>query len=399
MLESFRLRDFRWFWLSTFTSYMAFGMQIMVRGWLVLRLSNDSPFALSIVMASYTLPATIMSFIGGVLADRLPKKYILIVSQATNICVTAILATLDLTGLVHFWQVVVLSVISGSMDAINLPSRATIISELVPPENILNAVSLSNSSNNLTRIIGPALAGMLIVIIDTAGVFFFISACYLLSVVFVKQVKLVSLPIDKEPKTIFRDISNGLKYVSEQPTMCGLICIIPLPLFFGFSIQNLLPAWAREALNVQSQGLGMLMMAMGIGALTGTLLLAACQKLKKRWIWMLCTAIFWGIAMAFFAKSTSYLEALPLLFLTGVFMATHTSLHMTLMQVYSSPEMRGRMMSLVVLTFGLTPISALPFGALAEKIGTPNTLCLSGILLSVSITVLAVVYPKLRLIE
>jgi predicted MFS family arabinose efflux permease len=285
------------------------------------------------------------------------------------------------------------------MDAINLPSRATIISELVPQENLLNAVSLSNSSNNLTRIIGPALAGVLIVVIDTAGVFFFISGCYLFSVLLVRQVQLAAVPAGKEQKTIFGDLSSGLRYAIQGPIMRGLISVIPLPIFFGFSIQNLLPAWAREALDAQSQGLGVLMMAMGMGALVGTLLLAARKNLGKRWRWMLGTAIFWGVAMAFFAKSTSYSTALILLFLTGVFMATHTSLHMTLMQVYSSPEMRGRMMSLVVMTFGLTPISALPFGALAEKVGTHNALCLSGILLSMSIIVLAVVYPKFRLIE
>ena len=143
---------------------------------------------------------------------------------------------------------------------------------------------------------------------------------------------------------------------------------------FGFSIQNLLPAWAREALDVQSEGLGVLMMAMGAGALAGTLLLAALKNINKRGIWMLITAILWGVTMAIFAKTTSYTFAIPFLFLVGTFNATNTSLHMTLMQVYSSPEMRGRMMSLVVMSFGLTPFSALPFGALAEKISTPNAL-------------------------
>jgi MFS family permease len=399
MFESFKRRDFRWIWLSTFASFMAFGMQMLTRGWLVLRLSNDSPLALSFVMAAFTLPATVVALIGGALADRIPKKYILLFSLGINILVTGILATLDLTDLIRFWHVIVLSVISGSMDAINLPSRTSIISELVPKDLLLNAVSLSNSSNNLTRIIGPALAGMLITVIDTAGVFYFISGCYLLSVLCVYRVNLTTLPSRKEPKSIMGDIIGGLKYAAKEPTMLGLLIIIIMPLFFGFSIQSLLPAWAREALNVQSQGLGALMMSLGAGALTGTLILAALQNLKKRGVWMLLTAIGWGITMAVFSQSASYTVAVPLLYAVGIFNAVHTSLHMTLMQVYSSPEMRGRMMSLVVMTFGLTPISALPFGAIAEKIGTPNALGLSGVLLCVTITIFGIAYPKFRKIE
>jgi MFS family permease len=350
-------------------------------------------------MASYTLPATFMSLIGGALADRIPKKYILFFSQGINILVTSILATLDLTDLIRFWHVIILSVISGSMDAMNLPSRTSIISELVPEDILLNAVSLSNSSNNLTRIIGPALAGMLIPIINTAGVFYFISGCYLLSVLCVYRINLTTLPSREEPRSIMSDITGGLKYAAKEPIMLGLIIIVIMPLFFGFTIQSLLPAWAREALDVQSQGLGALMMSLGAGALTGTLILAAFQNLKKRGTWLLLTAIGWGITLAVFSQSTSYNIALPLLYVVGMFNAVHTSLHMTLMQVYSSPEMRGRMMSLVVMTFGLTPLSALPFGAIAEKIGTPNALGLSGVLLCVTIIIFGIVYPKFRTIE
>jgi predicted MFS family arabinose efflux permease len=378
---------------------MAFGMQTLARGWLVLRISNDSPLALSMVIAAYTLPATFMSLIGGALADRIPKKYILFFSQAINILVTGILATLDFADLISFWQIIILSVISGSMDAVNLPSRTTIISELVPKENLLNAVSLSNASTNLTRIVGPALAGILILIIDTAGVFYFISGCYLLSVLCVYRVSLATIPSRGESKSIIGDITRGLKYAAAEPTILGLLIIVIMHLFFGFSIQALLPAWAREALDVQSQGLGALMMSMGAGALTGTLILAALKNLKKRGSWILLTAIVWGVAMAVFSGSESYITALPLIYLIGVCNAIHTSLHMTLMQVYSSPEMRGRMMSLVVMSFGLTPVSALPFGVIAEKIGTPNTLCISGILLCLTVITFGILYPRFRNIE
>jgi MFS family permease len=399
MFESFNIHDFRWVWFSTFASYMAFGMQALARGWLVLRLSDDSPLALSVVMAAYILPMTFMSLIGGALADRIPKKHILYYSQIANTCTTAILATLDLSGLIRFWQLIVLSIISGSMDAVNLPSRTSIISDLVPGENLMNAVSLSNSSTSLTRTIGPALAGVLILFIETAGVFYFISGCYLLSVLCISRVETVTKHQRQEPGSVLRDITSGLQYAAGDPMIRGLILFVLMPLFFGFSIQYLLPAWAREALDVQSQGLGALMTAIGAGSLVGSLILAALHNLKKRGLWLILISLLWGGVIMLFSRSGSYAVALPCLFFIGVMISTHTSLHMTLMQVYAGPDMRGRMMSLVMMSFGLTPLSTLPIGAVAEKIGTPNALGLSGILLLGTTILFVLLYPAFRRID
>jgi MFS family permease len=121
MFESFHIRDFRWFWFGTFANFMAIGMQIMARSWLVLRLSDDSPLALSMVMVAFSLPMTVMALLGGALADRFPKKYIIMATQAVNALMTSLLATLDLTGLVRFWHLIVFGVVNGSLMAINVP--------------------------------------------------------------------------------------------------------------------------------------------------------------------------------------------------------------------------------------------------------------------------------------
>ncbi len=399
MFESFHIRDFRWFWLGTFANFMAIGMQIMARSWLVLRLSDDSPLALSMVMIAFSLPMTVMALLGGALADRFSKKYIIMATQAANALITLLLATLDLTGLVRFWHLIVIGVVNGSIMAINVPSRQAIISDMLPQEKVMNAISLNNSGMNLTRAVGPALAGVLIVYINTAGVFYLISAFSLFAMFSVGMIRTTNRAADNARKSMIQDISAGLKYAFSDPTLRGLCITLCMPVFFGFTLMFLLPSWAREALDVQSDDLGLLMLTMGMGSLVGSLALAARRSISKRGTWILVNGFFWGIAIVLFSKTDSYATALPFLFLIGLMMATFTSLHMTLMQIYSTDEMRGRIVSIGMMSFGAMPLSVLPFGAIAEKIGTPNALFLSGLMLVAFGLIFAFSNPRFFRIE
>jgi len=399
IFDSFQYRDFRWLWLGSFANFMALGMQMMARGWLVLRLSNDSPFALSLVMIAFALPMTCIALIGGALADRLPRKRIIMMVQAGNTMMTLLLATLDLTGWVRFWHLIVIGFVNGSLMAINMPSRQALVSDLVPKETLMNAISLNNSATNLTRAIGPALAGMLIVYIDTAGVFYIISSCYIFSFLSMAMIRTDNTLTSAEGKSMTKDIREGMKYAMKDSTLRGLIITLFMPVFFGFSLIILLPAWGREALQVEADSLGMLMMIMGGGSLAGTLILAALRNLSRRGKWLLIIGVLWGGGMALFSQSTDYSMAMPFLFLVGFMSAVFMALNMTLLQTYSSDKMRGRIMSIAMMSFGAMPLSMLPFGAIAEWIGTPNTLCLSGVMLLTLTIVFAVVNPKFRDID
>ena len=399
IFESFQYRDFRWLWLGSFANFMGLGMQMMARGWLVLRLSNDSPFALSLVMIAFALPMTCMSLIGGALADRWPRKHILMTVQTGNTLMTLLLATLDLTGLVRFWHLIAIGFVNGSLMAINMPSRQALVSDLVPKEKLMNAVSLNNSGTNLTRTIGPALAGILIVYIDTAGVFYIISGCYIFSFLSLAMIRTYNRQVSVDGKSMTKDIREGIKYAMKDSTLRGLIITLFMPVFFGFSLIILLPAWGREALQVEADNLGLLMMIMGSGSLVGTLILAAIRNLNRRGAWLLIIGALWGGGMALFSASTSYAVALPFLFFVGFMSAVFMALNMTLLQTYSSDAMRGRIMSIAMMTFGAMPLSMLPFGAIAEWIGTPNTLFLSGVMLTMLTIVFTVANPKFREID
>ena len=378
---------------------MAMNMQMITRGWLVLRLENDSPLALVLVMVSFAAPMTVVSLVGGALADRFPKKNLIIVSQSGNAVMTFGLAMLDASGEIWFGAVMIIGVINGSMMAINMPSRQAIISDIVPESKLMNAVALNNSAMNLTRIIGPAIAGFLIVFIDTSGVFYLISAIYVLSALSLLMVKTNSVQERSSKKSVGKDIFEGLRYVWNDVHLRGLILMAFLPSLFGFTLFALLPVWAREALNVNSSDLGILMTMMGVGALIGTLGLAAVRKFDRRGILLLGLGVFWGITLVGLANSMIFPVAVPFLIIIGLVSSIYMSLNMTLTQLSATPEMRGRVMSIMMMTFGLMPIGALPFGTIAEYIGTANSLTISGILLSLLTLAFAFAYPAFKRIE
>ena len=184
------------------------------------------------------------------------------------------------------------------------------------------------------------------------------------------------------------DVKAGFRYALGDPVLRSLILMAFIPVMFGFSYYVLMPAWAREALNVASNDLGVLMMTMGIGALAGSLLVASLKTRSSRGLILLGCCLVWGLSLAAFAQTTSYALALPLLLIVGLASSVFMSLNMTLLQMHADPEMRGRIMSIAMMTFGMMPLSAVPFGFLAEQTGTPFALMLSGLIL-VGLTVVA----------
>ena len=384
---------------GSFASFLGMSMQMITRGWLVLRLEDDSPFALAMVMISFSLPMTFVSLLGGALADRLARKHLIIISQAGNAVMTIVLGVLDVTGHVTFWHIFAIGFVNGSLMAFNMPSRQAMLSEIVPEKNLMNAISLNTSAMNLTGIAGPAAAGFLILVVDTAGVFFIVGAIYVLSVILTMVVKAGNSPVSTSRNGVAGDIKEGLAYATAHPGRLGLVIMMLITTLFGFSYWALMPAWAREALDVQSDGLGILMTIMGTGSLVGTLALASVSNVRRRGLILIGGALAWGVVLALFSQVGSYLMAIPFLIAMGAISATSMSMTMTMTQVLSAPQMRGRMMSIAMMTFGAMPLSALPFGALAERIGTPDALLISGVLLVVITTLFAIVYPPFRRVD
>lgn len=375
---------------------MAISMQMITRGWLILRLTDDSPLALSLVMMSFALPMTVVSPFGGALADRFSRRKIILFTQSANALLTLILALLDMSGLIRFWHLIVTGVANGTMASLNMPSRQSIVSDIVPIDDLTNAISLNSSGMNISRIVGPALAGVLIVFLDTAGVLYLIALTYGIAVLFTAFIGEHKKGRRKTGQGMIADIIEGVKYAKGDPTLMGLLIMSFVPSLFGFPYVTLLPAWSREILNANSDGLGLLMMGLGIGSLVGTLVLASLRKLKKRGFVIMASSLVWGILLAAFSQCMSYPTALTVVFFLGIISSFFMALNMSLLQYYASEKMRGRIVSLAMMTFGIMPLSAVPFGAVAERIGTDSSLMIAGMLLCFFAILFYFAYPKFR---
>jgi len=399
MFESFEFRDFRWLWVGVLASFMSMSMLMMVRAWLVLDITNGSPLALTWTMVAFAVPMTFVSPIAGALADRIPRKHMVILSQTGNVVMTLLLAGLDLAGVVHLWHLIGIGLVNGSLMALNMPSRQAMISEVVPEHKLMNAISLSNAAMNITSMAGPALAGLLIVLVDTHGAFFAIAGIYAISAVSVSMVNAGGKSMARSGKSIIGDIRAGLAYSFGDQTLRGLMVVVLIGVIFGSAYWPLLAAWAREVLDVGAGGLGILNAATGVGALFGSLMLASMTGYKRRGMLLLVVCAGWGISLAVFARTTNFAQALPLLMLVGVLSAIFMSLRMTLLQSHAAPEMRGRVVSIGMMSWGLMPLGAVPFALIAAAVDTAFALMLSGILLAVSTVVFWMIYPSFRRIE
>ena len=392
-VESYAYPDFRWLWLGALTSYLGMNMQWITRSWLVLELADASPLALASVIVTFALPMTVISPIGGVLADRFSRRRMMLYTQAGNAVLTLIVGTVDFAGVIELWHVIISGLINGSLMAFNMPSRQAMVSDIIPQSKLMNGMSLMSSAMNVTRIIGPAIAGVLIIFVGTEGVFFLISAVYLTAFLAILPIKVGNEGKEPSGKSMYEDIIAGLAYARSASPLFGLIIMSFIPILFGMSLYALMPAWAWETLQVSSDNLGGLYAVMGVGALMGSLSLASIPRFNRRGMLLLGSCVVWGILLATVAKMGSYAVVMPLLLVMGLVSSMFMSLIMTLVQTYTSAEMRGRMMSIVMMTFGAMPLSALPLGALAERIGSANALFASGVMLAVFTVVFAFVYP------
>jgi MFS family permease len=375
---SLKIADYRWLWIGSIAMHLAMNMQMVARGWLVLRQTDDSPLALVMVVIAFAAPMAIFSPIGGALADRFSKKKLVTACLLGNAVMTLLLATLDMLDLIRYRHLLAIGVVNGTLMAVNVPSRHAIISDLVPDGLLMNAVSLANSSMNVARIAGPAVAGVLILYIDTWGVFYLIAMCYVMGAL---SLLVISKPIQSskaKSKNLIADAVDGFSLAARDPRLRGLLVVLFVPTIFGFSLWSLLPVWAKAVLGVQSDGLGYLMTAMGIGALAGSLALASSGAVRHRGLALMGLTLLSGIVLLLFGGSRSYWSAMPLLFLNGLFSATMTSLNMTLIQQLADANARGRILSITTMLFGAAPLGAAPMGALAETIGTPAVFAING---------------------
>lgn len=407
MFTSLKHRDFRYLWLGNLGAQFGMQMQMVARGWLIYAMTN-SPMMLTWVLLSFAIPSFLFSLFGGVMADRLQKKRTMVVAQLLNCVATLLLGTIVITGHVTFMHFIYFGLFNGTVLSLSMPSRQSIIPEIVGEGALFNAMALSTASMNLSRVLGPALAGAIIAIVahgDTSStfgvgvVFYIIGGLYFMSILTLSALRYEGNSKVTEASTVFHDIRAGLSYMLGSPLVLGLLLMSFLPMLFGMPIQFLMPAFNQDILGGGPDDLGFLMGANGVGALLGSLVLARLGDLGHKGWWLLGISLIWAAFTGLFALSTDMWLAVPLVALVGLWSSMYMSMNMSLVQLAVTPEMRGRVMSIMMMTFGLMPIGVIPVGFIAEHFGIDTALWISAICLAVVTVMLGLFIPAIRKID
>lgn len=394
-------RDYRLLWIGTLGSFTAMQMSMISRGYLTYDLTGSATL-LGVVTFARALPQFIFTLFAGVLADRLPKRNLLLVTQTLTGLSMLVTAVLVHAGLITVWQLIVLGFVEGSIFAFNMPTRQAILPELVGPKNLMNAVALNNAGMNFTQVFGPALAGFLISweAVGLSRVFYFMAACYLLPVFMITQIKPVYAGAGRKKAPMIEELRGGLSYIKNHETL-GLLLVIGLvPILIGFSYQSLLPVFAsEEVLNVGASGLGLMSAAVGIGALAGSLFIASYADFKRRGLAQIAMGAAWGVSLMLFGLSGNFHIALGMLLFVGFTASAYRSLNNTIVTISTDQQFYGRVMSVQMLGFSMSMLTPLPVGVIVDRIGAPATIAINGAVITLFLLYVATFVGSFRRIE
>lgn len=360
-------KNFRYYWIGMCVSLIGTWMQNIAQPWLAYTLTN-SPFLLSLIGIVQFTPMLIFSLFAGVIIDKFSKKKILLFTQTASLVITLVLAILVWTGKIQYWHILIMATILGIVNTIDMPSRQSIIIELVGKEDLMNAIALNSMVFNLARIVGPAIAGIVMGYAGIAVCFFANSISFAAVVVglFFIKINVVKREENKETR-ILAEIKDGLKYIYRKKVLLHTILILAIVGTFVPNFNVLVPVFAKEILNQGEAGFGLLMSFMGFGSFLGAMCVAALSKSgPKKFIIYFVPLI---VAMLLIATGYTNIYLLTGIFLalTGFFFICFTSSANSTLQLNSKNEYRGRVMSVYTLVFaGSTPFGNLYAGLFAE---------------------------------
>jgi len=370
IFAALRHHDFRLFWGGQAVSLIGTWMQIVAQSWLVLTLSN-SAFVLGALGALQFLPILALSVFGGVLADRLPRRQVLLATQAISLVLAVVLGVLTQLGLVRIVWVMLLALLLGVVNAVDMPTRQAFVVDLVAPEDLRNAIALNSAAFNSARLVGPAVAGVAIGALGLPAAFYLNGLSFIAAIAGLIFVRAGRRPVRRgvEAASVGEDLREGLRYVAQTPLVWLVIVLVALVGTFGMNFNVLVPVLARDVLNVGASGFGVLASAAGAGSLAAALLLAYLAE-TPRPATLVAAAAALGVTEVLLGGVTHFDLALILLAASGFAMIFFTTLANTVLQTTTPDPLRGRVMSVYSTVFaGTTPIGSLIIGGLAQAYG------------------------------
>jgi MFS family permease len=394
--RAFRHRNYQLFFSGQLISLTGTWMQSVAESWLVFRLTGSA--ALLGVTSFVTLvPVFLFATIGGIVADRVDRRRILIATQSISMILPLTLAALTLSGHVRVWHVFVLAGCLGIVNAFDIPARQSFVVEMVGREDLPNAIALNSSMVNGARVVGPAVSGLLVAAVGEGWCFLINGISYL---AVIAGLLLMTVPRRHRPKTqrsAWRDTVDGFQFVARTAPIRALLILLGLMSFAGMPYSVLMPVFAESILGTGPKGLGVLMGASGLGALCGALALVSRSGVRGLGRWVAVSSAAFGVALIAFSLSRTFWLSAVLLIPVGCAMMVEMAASNTLLQAMVPDTLRGRVMALYSMMFmGMAPFGALFAGWLAERFGAPVTVAIGGIVCVAGAGVFSLHLPKLR---
>ena len=403
MFGAFEHRNFRLLWVGRFSSNMGRMLRVFLRGWLVWQLT-DSTLLMGVVVSSISWPMLFMPFLGGVVADRMDRRILLIITETLLVILWAVVSLLLTLGLIEWWHFIVSSVLSGVIQSFGRPGHLAMVADVVDRKRLPSAVALDTAAQSWPGVVGPALGVILIPFIGVAGGFWLTTLTQLITVVTI--VKLDWTVRDQsadERQSASSSLFEGFKHVSGEPVLLGLLSLGICSALFAQSYNFLLPVFADNILGLGGatrgvQGLGVLMAGSAIGASVGSAVVVALSNFQRRGLLLLGAVVLSSLLIIAFSRSELFWLSFVILFSMRIVGMITQTVNMTVMQLLAPDHLRARVMSLRVFTMGLSPIGVLIVGTLAEPnlLGVQNAVLLGGAVFGVVTLILFASMPALR---
>jgi predicted MFS family arabinose efflux permease len=380
VFKAFQYRDFRLMWIGACTSSIGTWMQIVAQGWLIYRLSH-SAFLLALDQFLGGLPIFLFSLIGGVVADRMERRKILLGSQYVQMATAGLLTILVATGRVHVWHILCLSFISGLAQAFGGPAYQALIPTLVEKDDMPNAIALNSIQFNVAVMVGPALAGQTLARLGETWCFGLNALSFLAPIISLSMIRTRFLPI-KTTQSMLASLKQGIRFARQQNSMEALIVLAFFMTCLSMPMRTYIPVFVKDIFHRGPETYGNLLALMGLGSICGSLIIASAGNMRRKgWVALGALAVL-GAAIAGFSLSKSLPLSETLLIVVGASMMAVFATVNSLVQLITTNEMRGRVMSVYNFAFrGGMPMGNLLTGWLVPVFTAPVVLCFNGLLL------------------
>lgn len=380
---SLRYRDYRLLWIGTAVMSTGQWLQQVVLSWLVFEMTG-SAFLLGLINGVRFLPFLFTSLIGGVLADRIDRRRLMLWTQWYVFAVTLLMGLLFLTGRVAVWHLFAFTFISGVGWSLTMPVRQSIVPSLVPRAQLLNAVALSSAAFNITRTVGPAIGGFLLAAIGASGTFLVQAALYAIVLVMIAAMRVPAVvrPAGARATTAWGSMVEGFRYIRATPVVGTLLLLGLVPMLLGMPYQTLLPIFAADIYDIGPGGLGILIGFAGLGSFLATMAVASLGDFPRKGLVQLLALGALGVTLVIFSQIAWLPLALAVLVVVGAAQMGYGTLNQTQLQTITTDDMRGRVQSVYMLNVGLVPAGSFAAGGIAALIGAPATVALMGALIA-----------------